>query len=289
MLGLEIKNNLNFSEEKKKEKMNDGNSAVLYLTNRSNNDKNKQQAFFEKSSGKILINSIFHPLLSKKFRKIMKEFSHEISLGIGRARYALRHINLDEYIPLNIFILAISCGAMMIWLTSTGIISETFYGDGKEVGVYSAISEELESDIIVKTIGKNLEDRNLALISSNQCDRDFENSQSSEMCGANVKNEILEAEERRIAQKLLTAQRAAQEAKRRSMQGIARTSAPMPATFTVDAAGRRVCEKKNDKPRKSKENNKGKIHMDMECCLDPDEIPNPNCYYDPGKYRKYLK
>ncbi|MBU2025722.1 hypothetical protein KJ912_03205 [Patescibacteria group bacterium] len=41
--------------------------------------------------------------------------------------------------------------------------------------------------------------------------------------------------------------------------------------------GKLVCAKKNDKPRKSKQN-KG-IHMDMECCLDPDEIPNPWCTY----------
>jgi hypothetical protein len=69
----------------------------------------------------------------------------------------------------------------------------------------------------------------------------------------------------------------------------ARTSAPLPATYKKDAIGRRVCEKKNDKPGKSKENNKGKMHLDMECCLDPDEYPNPNCYYDPGKYGKYFK
>jgi len=41
--------------------------------------------------------------------------------------------------------------------------------------------------------------------------------------------------------------------------------------------GKLVCAKKNDKPRKSKQNKKG--HMDMECCLDPDEKPNPWCTY----------
>lgn len=51
--------------------------------------------------------------------------------------------------------------------------------------------------------------------------------------------------------------------------------------------GRRVCSTKNDKPGKSKKNKK--IHMDMECCLDPDETPNPNCYYPEEKYGKYLK
>ncbi|MBD3238112.1 MAG: hypothetical protein GF332_00535 [Candidatus Moranbacteria bacterium] len=41
--------------------------------------------------------------------------------------------------------------------------------------------------------------------------------------------------------------------------------------------GKYVCAKKNDKPSKSKKNPDG--HMDMQCCLDPDEIPNPWCTY----------
>jgi hypothetical protein len=67
-----------------------------------------------------------------------------------------------------------------------------------------------------------------------------------------------------------------------------RITAPKPAVFEKDALGRMVCNKKHDKPGKSKINNKGKIHMDMECCLDPDEYPNPHCYYDPKKYGKYM-
>lgn len=63
------------------------------------------------------------------------------------------------------------------------------------------------------------------------------------------------------------------------------TGAPMPYIYK-NSNGRRVCASKNDNPSKSKKN-KGR-HMDMECCLDPDEIPNPNCYYDPKKYGKYL-
>lgn len=63
-------------------------------------------------------------------------------------------------------------------------------------------------------------------------------------------------------------------------------TAPMPASYKV-VGGRLVCEKGNDKPSKSDKNKKR--HLDMECCLDPDEYPNPHCYYDPGKYGKYLK
>jgi hypothetical protein len=63
-------------------------------------------------------------------------------------------------------------------------------------------------------------------------------------------------------------------------------TAPMPFIYKIDGRGRKVCGNKNDHPSKSKQN-KGR-HMDMECCLDPDEYPNPNCYYDPAKYGKYL-
>lgn len=44
-----------------------------------------------------------------------------------------------------------------------------------------------------------------------------------------------------------------------------------------NVGGKLVCAKKNDKPRKSKKG-KGK-HLDLECCLDPDEYPNPWCSY----------
>jgi len=58
---------------------------------------------------------------------------------------------------------------------------------------------------------------------------------------------------------------------------VPRITAPKPLAETKIVGGRRVCAKKNDKPRKSKTNKKK--HMDMECCLDPDEIPNPWCNY----------
>jgi len=64
-------------------------------------------------------------------------------------------------------------------------------------------------------------------------------------------------------------------------------TAPMPAAAVKrDSQGRLVCAKKSDHPGKSHKG-KGK-HLDMECCLDPDEYPNPHCYYSPDKYGKYL-
>ncbi len=47
--------------------------------------------------------------------------------------------------------------------------------------------------------------------------------------------------------------------------------------------GKYVCKKKHDYVGKSKKNNKGYLHLDMECCLDPDEYPNPWCTYRPGE------
>jgi len=55
-----------------------------------------------------------------------------------------------------------------------------------------------------------------------------------------------------------------------------RITAPRPVSYKT-VGGRLVCAKKNDKPSKS-DKNKGK-HLDMECCLDPDEYPNPHCTY----------
>lgn len=63
-------------------------------------------------------------------------------------------------------------------------------------------------------------------------------------------------------------------------------TAPKPVSYKIDSLGRMVCKKDNDKPGKSKKDKD--YHLDMECCLDPDEDPNPWCYYDPVKYGEYL-
>ncbi len=63
-------------------------------------------------------------------------------------------------------------------------------------------------------------------------------------------------------------------------------TARMPVSYKI-VDGKRVCATKNDKPAKSNKNKKK--HLDLECCLDPDEYSNPWCYYDSKKYGKYLK
>ncbi len=48
--------------------------------------------------------------------------------------------------------------------------------------------------------------------------------------------------------------------------------------------GKYVCKKTHKEyVGKSKKNNKRYYHLDRECCLDPDEYPNPWCTYRPGE------
>lgn len=73
----------------------------------------------------------------------------------------------------------------------------------------------------------------------------------------------------------------------RPMRTKPRIGAPKPFAETGGGGyGGMTCAKKNDHPTKSDQSKKK--HLDMECCLDPDEYPNPWCNYDPAKYGKYL-
>jgi hypothetical protein len=99
--------------------------------------------------------------------------------------------------------------------------------------------------------------------------------QSSGLCGKDDEEEL---------------QKIADEARIKKHTAVARKpkiKAPMPYVYDVEN-GRKVCNKKNDHPSNSDKGSHKPGHMDMECCLDPDEIPNPNCYYSQSKYGKYL-
>jgi len=87
-----------------------------------------------------------------------------------------------------------------------------------------------------------------------------------------------------LAIKAAKAKKAAQE---RAAQAALLRNAPVPRAPTKRVNGKRVCEKKNDKSHDSKKT--GKPHMDMECCPDPDEWPNPHCYYTPEQLSRMLK
>jgi hypothetical protein len=193
--------------------------------------------------------------------------------------------DLLKYVPVRVLLLVVFIAIIFPFIQRTDLFSGNVFGSESNFEFYSDIKGDLNSDSIIKNIGR-LEDWQLALVSSKQCDLDYQKGQSSDLCGAKVKNELLKEQEKKEEQVRLAAERAREAARRLA---AAKASARMPASFAKDSLGRLVCDKKNDKPGKSKENNKGKIHMDMECCLDPDEYPNPHCYYDPGKYGKYFK
>jgi hypothetical protein len=58
---------------------------------------------------------------------------------------------------------------------------------------------------------------------------------------------------------------------------ISLAEAPSILSKTKKVNGKYTCGKKNDKGHKSNKYNK--THVDQQCCLDPDEIPNPRCAY----------
>lgn len=62
-------------------------------------------------------------------------------------------------------------------------------------------------------------------------------------------------------------------------------TAPHPVAGTV-AGGRIVCSDKHDHPSYSNKH-KGK-HMDEDCCPDPDEYPNPWCFYSASQFSVML-
>ncbi len=59
-----------------------------------------------------------------------------------------------------------------------------------------------------------------------------------------------------------------------------------PTEHRMDTYGRMVCAHDDDAPKKSTRDKP--VHKDMQCCLDPDEIPNPFCYYPRREYGKLL-
>jgi hypothetical protein len=105
-------------------------------------------------------------------------------------------------------------------------------------------------------------DLNLSL-TQERCQKDKLEGKSSELCGKYEKNEALE-----------------RELKKMDYPAIARRVVRNPA------AGKGHCAESNDHPGKS--DTKGK-HTDEDCCPDPDEYPNPGCYYTSSGYALMLK
>lgn len=254
---------------------NNANPVILYLPEGNHNEEKEDKAFlFQGNSGKIFINLILYSVfsLSKKTKKAMHEIGQKFFWRIGDITRFFKNGNLWKYIPARVFALAMSCGAVAIFMIDAGIMSEVVYGSEAKYQAYSAVSESIKGDVIIKKVGKNIEDKNLAVIVSKQCANDYKNSQNSEMCGVNIKNKVLEKAERDEELARLAA---------------ARAEAARKAAASRVSVGRVSCPEKND-GHPSKSSTKGK-HMDEDCCPDPDEWPKPGCVYSPHGYSIMLK
>jgi len=269
---------MDLPEKIKNREENNADSVILYLPDKDNGDRKGDKSFlFQGSSGKIFINVIAYSLLSlvKKIKNAAYEAGQEFYWRTERIVRFLKSGNLHKYIPVRVFLLAIACGSITTLLVGAGTFSEVAQGSimGKvNREAYSAVYEGVESNAIEKRVGTNLEDENWAIISSQQCKKDYENSQNSEMCGADVENKILLEDEQKTEAARLAAARAA--AVRRAMASVISTTHVS-------------CPEKNDgDPGRSQ--TKGK-HIDEDCCPDPDEWARPGCVYSPHGYALMLK
>lgn len=274
MLNLETKNQPILLEKAENEEKK-ADPAILYFPDKNSAGGEIDKNFlFQGSSGRIFINVIIYSVFSlgKKAKKTMREIGHELSWRTGRAMHSMKNGNLWKYVPARVFVLAVSCGAIAIFMIDSGAMSDVVYGSEKKYEAYSAVSEDIDGEVIMKKVGKNLKDARLAAIASNQCKEDSAKSQNSEMCGMDIKNKVLIDAEKKEEEARLAAERAAA-AKKRAASAV--------------PAGKVSCPEKNDgHPSKSK--TKGK-HMDEDCCPDPDEWPKPGCVYSARGYSIMLK
>lgn len=244
----------------------------------------------------FLNNARFGSFMNKRIKKIKRLFK---KLVLKRAKFFLRRVERFFFkelreedfdrtvfgiveklrikklfkedlrpIIMSVFIMVFLAWAIYIIASVAHSEEEDIFNEQTKEDINLSISEESE---INKIHAETLNEYKLKS-PEKKCEEDNNNKLSSNSCGKDDEKEI----ERQKSERVKVV------AKRKPV-----IKAPMPYVYKVDSLGRRVCNKKNDHPGKSKQNKKK--HMDMECCLDPDEIPNPNCYYSPEKYGKYLK
>lgn len=175
-----------------------------------------------------------------------------------------REIKLNLFQKVDFEPKSAEMGALV--LVCVGVFGAAFFAGGRVMGGYdekvtqifrggSVLAAEDQKDENVTGAGENIS---------------LEGKKASEaMSGAagSVKS---------LAIKVASARRAA----RQRAVSIARIqSGPVPTGPTRGLPdGRRVCDPKNDHPQGG-----GKIHVDEDCCPDPNETPNPRCYYTPGQ------
>lgn len=121
------------------------------------------------------------------------------------------------------------------------------------------------------------------LINQNKEDREEFLRKEKELAEKIRQEEEREREEAEQKEKF-----ARQTAKKNTQPKSRRVGVPGPILSpTGNSPWGRVCKKEYDSPKKSSKNPKG--HIDSQCCLDPDEIPNSRCYYPPEIYGKLIE
>lgn len=140
---------------------------------------------------------------------------------------------------------------------------EVILGAEDAVKIDDLKKEAVAENSLQKALGA---EKNLKLsLTEGSCQKNKLEGQSSELCGKDEKDAALERELKKIDD----------QARARM---IVRPRNP--------AAGKGRCAEANDHPSYS--DTKGK-HMDEDCCPDPDEYPDPGCYYTPAGYALMLK
>lgn len=141
--------------------------------------------------------------------------------------------------------------------------------EGVIFGVEDAVKvDDLKRELMTESSLQKIlgEEKNLNFsLAEERCQKNKLEGKSSELCGRYEKDEVLERELKKIDD----------QAKARR-KDYTRNS----------VVGKGRCAKEND--HSSKSDTKGK-HTDEDCCPDPDEYPNPRCYYSPSGYKLMLK
>ncbi len=218
------------------------------------------------------------------FQAVSRKFFHSWRLN----RSPLRGVLLVAVFNVSVFSL-INNNGMMLTFEPASLKENTQIVSAENLKIDKVKTGETEESkaIDLKKISqsqKTLEDEIkggiIISLEEKKCLKDKKEKKSSELCGKDPKDEELDKDLARLdyLERLKKA---------KSVNRPKIINARSPAVYKTDSLGRKVCDKSNDKPSKS-DKGKGR-HMDMECCLDPDEYPNPHCYYPSGKYGKYLK
>lgn len=229
----------------------------------------------EERAGKIFYGSLFFIFLSVLgtlsawfFKASWQKTSQHLKM-LGQfsvSKFLSRWVSLE----MLFLILAINL-VIFGWLNKESIFpialgkteEQVVLGAEDAVKINDLQKESLAGNSESELLGK---EKNLNLsLKEERCQKNTSEKISSELCGKDGKDEVLE-----------------QELKKIDNQARARTMAAR-----KPVARKISCADPKDDPQKSSQG-KGK-HTDEDCCPDPDEYPKLGCVYSPAGYALMLK